>query len=74
MKGLLASHLVDCAPDTVTHSDIDAVVQVQNGVYPVIKANDEPAGAGVYVGDGGKLHGNAAVDAGLAIVVQGGAA
>lgn len=72
MESLLRAQGIDFASYAVTDSDIDAVVQLQDGVSPVVKLDDKHAVAAVDVGDGGKVHGYSPDK--TAIVAQGGAA
>lgn len=70
MKRLVRTQSVDLAVDTVTHCNLDAVVQLQDGVRTVIKFDDKHAVAGVDVQDGGRVHSDLPVEA--AILTEGG--
>lgn len=74
MKHLVRAEGIDLAPDAITHSNVDAVVQLQDGVRTVIKFDDEHAVAGIDVQDGGRMHGAALNMVEPSIVRDGGAA
>lgn len=57
MKRLVGTEGVDLAADSVTNSNVDAVVQLQDGVRTVIKFDDKHAVAGIDVQDGCEVHG-----------------
>ena len=57
MKSLMLAQGVDFTPDAVTHGNVDAVVQLQDGVRMAIMLDDKHAVAGIDVQDSGEVHG-----------------
>lgn len=59
MKRHMWAQGVDFGSDLVTNRNVNAVVQLQDGIRIAIKLDDEHAVAGVDVQDGGEVHGAA---------------
>jgi hypothetical protein len=73
MKRLMAAQGIHHAPNSVAHCQVDAVIQLQNGMGVVVETNDEHAVAGIDVGDGSNAH-SSPKGGEVTIVAQGGAA
>lgn len=58
MKRHMWAKGIDFTTDAVPDSNVNAVVQLQDGISTAFKANDEHAIAPIEVGDGGRIHGD----------------